>query len=838
MSNFIPNQNPIQIITAGINSARNIPTQSGSNVLLEIVLICMVLLIAFIFFVILLRKFARNIKETSMEKKSLESVIFEVRLPKVNEIEIQAADQLFSNLLGISEKLKGLKKQFGSRSFISFEIIALPNTIRFYVVTVKQLASIVEKQINAAYPEADIMTSEEYNIFPDNTKVEAAALKLAKETHRPIRTYEELPTDSLSSITAAMSKMSPGESMAIQVVITSADNAWRNKGKGYVRKVRENNADPEKSNINVDDDVLAAIEKKSELGGFNVDIRIVSVASDKEVAKINLNGLLRAFDQFEKKGGNRFEKIKNYKKRQFIKDFVYRFPRESMVLNTAELASIYHFPNQNIKTPHIHWSIAKRAAAPSEIAGRGDLWIGMNHYRDEKKQIYFANKDDRRRHMYVIGKTGVGKSSLIQNLALQDIYNGEGIAFLDPHGDPAQWLLDRIPANRMEDVIYFNPADIERPVGLNILEHRNEQEKHMNVNAFLGLMDKMFDPNNQGITGPRFQQAVRNAMLTAMEFEGMTLLEVVKIITDQQFADKLVPKLKDPVVRDYWEKQIAKTADFHKSEILGYVVSKFEMFTTNKLTRNIFGQSKSSFDFRQIMDEGKILIVNLTKGEVGNENSQFLGLQIVPKILAAAMSRADVPEEQRKDFYLYVDEFQNFSTPDFAQILSEARKYRLNLIVANQYISQMNESIREAVFGNVGTMVSFKVGPNDAQYLESQFLPTFDQADLQNIENINAYINLIVNGENPGPFSINLNYKHSPIPVPQANPEVGALVKNISRLRYGRDVNLVEAEITRRTSQYSTGVPKQIGDSQGKATPASHREKGGFTPPLSSSMKG
>lgn len=810
-------------------SVRNTNSAFSSDTLIFVGIVAVILILLIIILIAIFRNFAAQVRESSLEARSLKSVIFEVRVSKTNEVEIQSSDQMFSGLLGISEKLEGWRSNFGSRASVSFEIIALPNTLRFYVVTPKDLASTVEKQINAAFPDAEVAMSEEYNLFAENTKVEFAALKLKNDNYKPIRTYEELGTDSLSSITNAMSKLNPGESMGMQIVITSAGSEWRNKGKGYVRKIRENNSNPEKSKIDVDDDVLSAIEKKCERGGFLVDVRLISCAPSSEAARINLDTLIRTFDQFQKEGSNEFGKVKDLDKKQFVKDFLYRIPRETSVLNTSELATVYHFPNQNIKTPNIHWSIAKRAGAPSEVAEFGDTWIGLNVFRDAKKQVFFAGKDDRRRHMYIIGKTGVGKSSLIQNLALQDIYNGEGVAFLDPHGDPANWLLERIPPHRVEDVIYFNPADTDRPIGYNILEHRNEQEKHMNVNAFLGLMDKMFDPNGQGITGPRFQQAVRNAMLTAMEFDGMSLLEVVRIITDQAFADKLIPKLKDTVVRDYWTKQIAKTADFHKSEILGYVVSKFEMFTTNKLTRNIFGQTKSSFDFRKIMDEGKILIVNLSKGEVGAENSQFLGLTLVPKMLSAAMSRADIPEDYRRDFYLYVDEFQNFSTPDFAQILSEARKYRLNLVVANQYIAQMDEKIRDAVFGNVGTMVSFKVGPSDAQFLESQFLPTFNQGDLQNVENRNAYINLIVKGENPGPFSISTDYKHAPFPIPKGNPEVANLVKSISRLRYGRDMHLVEAEIESRVQEYG-GTE----DTTKKPTPPVPGQMGGgFTPPLS-----
>lgn len=829
-------QNFIVLVQA--SSPRTTQAAGSNNALIFALIFCLILILLIILTVVAVRRFISNVKETSLEKKSFNTIMFEVRNPKTTEVEVQAADQMFSNLSGISEKLTGLKKMFGATAFISFEIVGLPGSIRFYVVTVKELSSVIEKTINAAYPEAEVLVTNEYNLFADGTKVEFASLKLKEDNYKPIRTYEELNTDTLSSITNSMSKLAPGESMALQIILTSSDNEWRNDGKSYVRRIRDTNSNPEKTKINVDEDVLSSIEKKSELGGFNVDIRMVSTAPTSEAAKINLNALERSFDQFEKKGANSFSKSKKIDKQQFVKDFIYRFPRESFILNTAELASVFHFPNHNIKTPHINWAIAKKAPAPSQVSERGDTWIGLNVFRDQQKQVFFASDDDRRRHMYIIGKTGVGKSSLIQNLALQDIYNGKGLAFLDPHGDPANWLLERIPPHRIEDVIYFNPADTTRPFGFNILEHRNEQEKHLNVNAFLGLMDKMFDPHQQGITGPRFQQAVRNAMLTAMEFPGMTLIEVVKIITDQPFADKLIPKLKDKIVRDYWEKQIAKTADFHKSEILGYVTSKFEMFTTNRLTRNIFGQINSSFDVRKIMDEGKILIVNLSKGEIGNENSQFIGLNLVPKMLSAAMSRADLPEEQRRDFYLYVDEFQNFSTPDFAQILSEARKYRLNLVVANQYIAQMNENIRDAVFGNVGTLVSFKVGPTDAQFVENQFAPTFTAGDLQNIENRNAYVNLIVNGENPGAFSISLDYKNSPKPIPQGNPQVAQLVKNISALRYGRDAKLVEAEIDRRDAD--DGGPVEPGAPKPPAAPTAggFGGGGGFTPPLAPGKQG
>jgi hypothetical protein len=310
-------------------------------------------------------------------------------------------------------------------------------------------------------------------------------------------------------------------------------------------------------------------------------------------------------------------------------------------------------------------------------------------------------------------------------------------------------------------------------------------------------MYKLFDPYKTGIVGPRFEHAVRNAMLTVMSEEGTTFVEVVRVLTDSRYVQEILPKVKDPIVRRYWTDQIAQTADFHKSEVLDYIVSKFGRFVTNRMIRNIIGQSKSAFSLRQVMDEGKILLINLAKGEIGEENSNFLGLILVPRILMAAMSRQDVPEEARRDFYLYVDEFQNFATPDFAQILSEARKYKLNLIVANQFIGQVEEEVKNAVFGNVGTLICFRVGVTDANYLAHEFTPVFEEDDLLNIERFNVYIKTIVNNEPVPPFSMDLT-KDIAKEKQLANPRVAEIIKEMSRLKYGKDVRLVEAEIARR----------------------------------------
>ena len=399
--------------------------------------------------------------------------------------------------------------------------------------------------------------------------------------------------------------------------------------------------------------------------------------------------------------------------------------------------------------------------------------------------------------MYVVGKTGTGKSELLKDWILQDMKEGKGLCFMDPHGDAVEELLELVPPERAEDVIYLRPSDIERPMGINLLEAKDDYQKHFIAAAIINLMYKLFDPYKTGIVGPRFEHTVRNAMLTVMSEPGATFVELMRVLQDPHYVQELLPKVEDPIVRRFWTDQIAQTSDFHKSEVLDYITSKFGRFVTNKMIRNIVGQSESSFSFREIMDQGKILFINLSKGELGEENSSFLGLILVPRILMAAMSRSDMPEEQRRDFYLYVDEFQNFATPDFAQILSEARKYRLGLCVANQFIGQIDDDVKNAIFGNVGTLMTFRVGVSDAQYLAHEFAPVFTEDDLLNIEKYHVYIKTIVKNEPVPPFSMSIA-KDMDAWRAMRNPKVGEIIKEMSRLKYGRDVKLVEAEITRR----------------------------------------
>lgn len=730
------------------------------------------------------------------EEYSLGFVLMEVKVPRDNETKVDVAEQMFASLYTLHKT--GFNQFFKPQDHFAFEIVALKEDIRFYVTCPEHLKDLLEKQIYGAYPSADIREIDEYNIFSQTGKVAFTCLKLKNNTFNPIKVFKELPTDSLSSLTAALAKMGEGEGAAIQLVISPADSKWSASGHHYIAKTKKSEADPETAKFSVDQKTYEAVDNKVSKPGFYTVIRIVVSSPTKVAADMHLKNIVGSFAQFTS-AYNGFKKPKRiWFKSMFMVDFIYRhiplLHRNTSILNSEELATIFHLPNKMVETPHIHWLNAKRAPAPSEVPSEG-LFLGVSRYRGIDRKVCISQKD-RQRHMYIIGKTGVGKSEFMLQMMQQDIEEGKGVCFIDPH-DTVEKLLELIPPSRAEDVIYFSPADTGRPLGMNIMEAETEEQKHYVVSSIINLMYKLYDPHKTGIIGPRFEHAIRNAMLTVMSEPGATFVEVVRCLTDSRYVQELLPKVKDPMVRRYWTDQIAQTSDFHKSEVLDYIVSKFGRFVTDKMMRNIIGQSKSAFNFRKVMDEGKILLINLAKGRIGEENSNFLGLILIPKILIAAMSRQDVPEEQRPDFYLYVDEFQNFATPDFAVILSEARKYHLNLTVANQFVGQVEEEVKQAVFGNVGTLVSFRVGVTDANFLQHEFTPTFNETDLTNIERYNVFIKTLVNNEPVPPFSMDL-MKDIEAENKKRNLRVAEMVKELSRLKYGEDKDIIEEQIVAR----------------------------------------
>ena len=739
-------------------------------------------------------------KNKKREERSIDSVLLQIGVPKGNEIKIDAMEQLFATLSSI--KKGGWKQKFDIQPVVSFEMVAKTEDIRFYIWTPKKLQDLIEKQIHGAYSDAEVLEVPEFSIFTENGKVAYKDYQLRKDNFYPIKVFKDMATDPMASLTSALAKMGEGETASIQVLISPTDIPWQKQGKDFISGTKKSESDPEKAKFSVPAKTLEAVENKISKPGFETTIRVVVVSTSEESAKAHLTNIGSAFEQYSGDlSGLKGRKIRN--KGGFIEDFLYRyqpmfhvFGNRPSVLNSEELATIFHFPNKQITTPHIFWVYSKTAPAPSEIPTEG-LYLGVSSYRGIKRKVYIGN-EDRLRHMYIIGKTGTGKSELLKDMILQDIKAGKGLCFMDPHGDAIEDILKLIPPERAEDVIYFNPSDTERPMGFNLLEVKTEDQMHFAATSVINMMYKLFDPYKTGIVGPRFEHAVRNAMLTAMQAEpGSTFVEIMRILTDARYVQELLPRVTDPIVRRYWTDQIAQTSDFHKSEVLDYITSKFGRFVTNKLIRNIIGQSESSFDFREVMDSGKILLINLAKGALGEENSNFLGLILVPRILMAAMSRNDIPEDQRREFYLYVDEFQNFATPDFAVIMSEARKYRLGLCVANQFIGQVEEEVKNAIFGNVGTIMSFRIGVSDASYLSHEFTPVFGEDDLLNVERYHAYIKTTVNNEPVPPFSMDLTKDISKIKE-IANPRVSEIIVEMSRLRYGRDVRLVDAEITRR----------------------------------------
>jgi hypothetical protein len=746
--------------------------------------------------------------EEVLLKNSLGYVFFEVKLPKTNEVEIKAAEQMFSGLLGIGGKITGWKKYKTARTFVSFEVVAFKENIKFFIVCPKKIASVVDRQINGTYPTAEISQVREFNMFPENCSVSYAALCLSKEARLPIQTYEEMPIDTMSTLTDGFSKLRHDEAAMLQIVITPAGSDWRNSAKDYVRGIKESVADPEKSKKSkVNEDTLALIEKKTAKSGFNADVRVVVVSENKEDADSHLANILSTFDQYTKEGGNRFKKIDSKKLKRISTDVIYRIPRESMILNIEELATLYHFPNKNVEAPFISWLLSKKSPAPDYVTSAFDedyLYIGRNTFRGKSKEV-FMKPQDRMRHMYVIGQTGAGKSGLLLGNITRDIKMGHGCAFIDPHGSDVEKIMQQIPPERVDDVVIFDPADMERPIGLNMLEFNTDAQKTLAINEMLNIFDSLYDLKKTG--GPMFEQYFRyGIMLLATDVEsGCTLLEIPKIFVDDDYRAYKLSKCDNQEVIDFWEKQAQKAGgEASLKNIAPYIVSKLASFLTNDYVRPIISQQESSINFRDIMDNKKILLAKLSKGRIGDFNASLLGMILVSKLLISALEREDVPESERIPFYLYIDEFQNFLTDGIMIILSEARKYQLSLNIAHQFLGQLvrdggDTKIRDAIFGNVGNKAIFRVGVEDAEFLEKEFDGLFDRNDLIQVENMTYFMKMLVDGKPATPFTLRSGYGESPFDMmTTSNPRLADVIRQISRLKYGKDRALIENEIKLR----------------------------------------
>lgn len=772
--------------------------------------------------------------------RSLNMRLFLVALPKElpkpgetskSEKELIAiAEQFFAGLAEI--KAKGWFQEFWyGRPHIVFEI-AIPHIgeeISFYVAVPKRFETFLEKQIHGFYPTASVESVEDYNIFNPDGVASGAYLSLAKRYILPFRTYTSLEMDPLGSITTALSKIErEGEGGAIQIVARPAKPGWDSLGLEMAKKMSggksygealkwkglevmtpskkpEEAVAPAKASSPVDEETIKALKEKAAKPGFEVNVRLLSSALAKERASQLLSHLEGSFDQLALPNFNaiKVNKAEGKALKSLIFKFSFRLFNETqkMLLNSEELASIFHFPLPTLETPKIKWLKAKPAPPPANLPEEG-LILGKNVYRGEEREVRIT-KDDRRRHLYMIGQTGTGKSVFLQNMIKQDIENGEGVAVLDPHGDMVEKILSFIPKERVKDVIYFNPADTERPLGLNMLEFdpKYPEQKTFAANETINIFKKLWAAIPEAF-GPMFEQYMRNALLLIMDDpeSGSTLLEVPKVLTDEEFRHHKLSKTDNQVVKDFWLKEAEKAGgEAALANMAPYITSKANVFLANEIMRPIICQQKSAFNFREIMDKKKILLVNLTKGRLGDVNSSLLGLITVGKLLMAALSRVDVPEEERTDFYLYMDEFQNFTTESIATILAEARKYKLCLTIAHQFIGQLEGKIKDAVFGNVGSMACFRIGAEDAEFVAKQYEPVFSQQDLINIDNFNAYLKLLIGGQTTKPFNI-LTY-----PPQKGDSTIAETVKDFSRTKYGRERAVVEKEILERSKIAEAG---------------------------------
>lgn len=729
---------------------------------------------------------------------------------------------------------KGFKSKFFGQRHISLEIVATRGFVHFYTAVPVPLLNVVEQAIVSAYPAARLEEVAEHNIFNPVGRLSGTLggeLVLKEDHAYPIATFQDLKRDSMQAILNALSKLDKEDGAGIQILLRPTGADWRKRAAAEADKKRTGktkasgfekalsgtaqvftalNKPPgdksgeaaklpdDKTPSNLEQSVIQAIEEKTKHPGYEVLIRVIASSNLTQRSQAILNSIVASFALFDAPGRNGFKFVPARDIDGFVTAYIMRFfPQDKThdILNSVEIASLFHFPDQaNIPTTQLERQASKQVDGPRNLPEEG-LLLGYNVFRGAKKAIRLG-LNDRARHVYAVGQTGTGKSTFLENLALQDMLEGRGFAFIDPHGDTTERLLAMVPRERTEDVIYFCPADMDYPMGLNMFEFHTPEQKDFLIQESINMLYKLYDPQHQGIIGPRYEHWFRNAALTLMsDPDGSTFIDIPNVFQDPRYMRQKLSFVTDQTVLDFWNKEMAQTSDYHKSEVLGWFVSKFGAFRSNEMMRNIIGQTKSAFNLREIMDEGKILLVNLSKGRSGELNSKLLGMVFVTKFQAAAMSRAAIPEAERRDFCLYVDEFQNFSTDSFADILSEARKYHLNLVVANQFITQLTEQIRDAVFGNVGTIAAMRVGTADAEALTKIFQPVFDIDDLQRLPNFNSIVRMLVGGVPTQPFSMsNLPQLGTP------NPQLAQALKQLSAAKFGRPRAVVEDEIFKRLS--------------------------------------
>lgn len=761
--------------------------------------------------------------------KDIESVLLVLEIPRANDKSELAAEQMFASLHGILRDKKELKLNGGYQEHMSFEIASVGGRIQFYVWVPKTLQSFVEGQIYSQYPQVQIHSAGEDYVTHErhHSVVYTAEIVPTEKEFLPIKTFQSFEVDPLAGITGTLAKLeNTDEEIWIQMLVRPVADDWHKSADSWVKTVKNGSSglfdgggvsgkwiaglfealwNPPEQGIGGgtkevserDKTRISEAEKKATKLGYQVKIRVAYLGESTSNAKLRMQGIIGTFKQYNSTNLNGFKMAgDSFKKEDLAKYKARLFADRGYLLNIEEVASVFHLPHTNVETPNIVWASTKTAEPPAKLPVlTGDPAIdenisafGMTNFRGINHQFGML-RYDRSRHVYIIGQTGAGKSGLLELFALSDIFHGQGYAIIDPHGDFAINNMRFIPGGRLKDVVYFNPADTAYPLGFNPLEVTNPAQKTNISSEVIGVLKRMFGDS----WGPRLEYILRYTILALLDRPETTMLDITRMLTDKKFRKETLSYCTDTVVLQFWNVEFASWTDKFQAEAIAPVLNKVGAFTANPVIRNIIGQPKSTFNIRQIMDEGKILIVNLSKGLIGEDNAGILGAFLVTKIQLAAMSRSDIPDiKDRRPFYLYVDEFQNFATDSFATILSEARKYGLNLTVANQYISQMSDTVRDAVFGNVGTMISFRVSADDSPILSKQFEPQFEPNDLLQMHNRNFIINMVINGEKAPAFSA----KTLNLPDPQ-DDNTGRIIEN-TRIHYSQPREHIEKSINDR----------------------------------------
>jgi hypothetical protein len=812
---------------------------------LAIVLVCVAIVVFIVLFVIRRMYMVRGSANTAFGM-----AVLQVKVPKETkkeDVDASKSTQQVQELISVMETVfstlgsltpeKGFKSWLlGRGDHLAFEIVFYRNHINFYVAVPVDRQGFIEEQIHAQYPHAEILPVPDYNIFTPTGVVLGSYLRLRRQSVFPIKTYKKLETDPLNSITNALAKLDEGDGASIQYVVRSAKPKWRKEGIRIAREMQQGkklkdvssggtvmravgkelkgfgtSASSDKKPEDayrlspLEEEMVKGLEEKASKAGLNTNIRVIVTSKTPERAQRALNDIIGAYGQYNVyEYGNSFVKSMPRYRTTLVKHFIYRHfdERYAVTLNSEELASLFHMPLPTTETPKIDWLLSRKALPPSNLPNEG-LVLGYSDYRGHR-YIIRMKPADRRRHFYVIGKSGTGKTELMKSMVKQDIEEGRGVCVIDPHGDFADDALGFVPKERADDVIYFSPADVERPMGLNMLEYDQNypEQKTFVVNEMLKIFDKLYDLKSTG--GPIFEQYMRNAMMLVMDHpeSGSTLMEIPKVLSDEDFREFKLSKCKTQVVKDFWIKEAQKAGgDASLQNMVPYITSKLTPFIANDIMRPIIGQQNSAFQVRQVMDEGKILLLNLSKGKLGDLNAYLIGMVLVGKILMAALSRTDMEPSKRKDFFLYIDEFQNFLTDSISAILSEARKYGLNLTIVHQFIGQLTEkggstAVRDAIFGNVGSMAAFRIGADDAEFLSKEFAPAFSEYDLVNVEAFTCNTKILIDNTASRPFNM-----HPIRPEPPKTSELSNMIRELSRYKYGRRRDLVEAEIHERQSR-------------------------------------